>query len=103
MLGQTGMGKTVPCLYALLPNKERETYQQPAHRMKDTLKQSKDILVNAILMDFEKGLNNAFSSTFLGVTISGCESHWRSCLRKCVAADGLLVHYNSYIRLQQLI
>jgi hypothetical protein len=97
------MGKTVPCLYALLPNKERETYQRLTTCLKDKLKQADDILVNTIHMDFEKGLITAFSSTFPGVTISGCEFHWKNCLRKRIDAEGLLVHYNSDIKLQQLV
>jgi hypothetical protein len=34
--------------------------------VKDKLKESKDIMVNTIHMDFEKGLIGAFRSTFPG-------------------------------------
>jgi hypothetical protein len=73
------MGKTVPCLYALLPNKEQETYLWLTTCLKDKLKEADDILVNTIHMDFKKGLISAFSSTFPGVKISGCEFHWKNC------------------------
>jgi hypothetical protein len=57
----------------------------------------------AIHMDFEKGLITAFHSSFPGVDISGCEFHWKSCLRKRIAAEGLMVFYNTNIQMQQLV
>jgi hypothetical protein len=103
VLGQTGMGKSVPCIFALLPNKERNSYQRLASCIRDQLKSVQHVLVHMIHMDFEKGLMAAFNSTFPGNIISGCEFHWKSCLRKRISADGLLVYYNSNVKMQQLV
>jgi hypothetical protein len=103
VLAQTGMGKLVPCHFALLPNKDRDSYQRLATCIKDHLKSIPSVLVNSIHMDFEKGLMSAFSSTFPGVGISGCEFHWKSCLWKRIAADGLMMVYNNSIKMKQLV
>jgi hypothetical protein len=37
------------------------------------------------------------------VDISGCKFHWKSCLLKRIATEGLMVFYSSNIRMQQLV
>jgi hypothetical protein len=70
--------------------------------LRDQFKTAQYVLVNSIHMDFENGLMASFSSSVPGVT-SGCEFHWKSCLRKRIIADGLMVFYNSNIKIQQLV
>ncbi len=103
LLGLTEMGRAVPCLFGLLPNKEHNTYKQVASCIRDQWKSLANVKVKSIHKDFEKGLISAFNSSFPGVDISSCEFHWKSCLCKRIAAGGLMVIYNSNIKMQQLL
>jgi hypothetical protein len=86
----------VPCVFALLPDKEKVTYLRVAEIILQQLEESEEQLkVKTIMMDFEKSMNAAFRSTFEGVNIVGCHFHWKSALRKHIAAEGLMILYNS--------
>jgi hypothetical protein len=62
-----------------------------------------EVKLEYIIADFERGLNSAFRTTFDGVTILGCDFHWKSLLRKRIAADGLLSLYNSDSEFHRLV
>jgi hypothetical protein len=57
------------------------------------------VQVKSIHMDFENGLISAFHSSFPGVDISSCKFNWKNCLLKRIATEGLIVFYNSNIRI----
>jgi hypothetical protein len=104
ILGMTGMGKTVPCAFALLPSKEKLCYS----RLAAAIKQEMDKLevanqVKIIMMDYERGLIESFKTTFEDVQIAGCDFHWKSCIRKWIAGDGLLLLYNNDIQFSMFI
>jgi MULE transposase domain len=99
-----GTGKAVPCVYALLPDKEKVTYLRVAEIMLQHLEESEEQLkVTTIMMDFEKSMNAAFRSTFEDVKIVGCHFHWKSALRKRIAAEGLMILYNSNDNFHNLV
>jgi hypothetical protein len=50
--------------------------------------------VSTIMMDYEWGLIDAFKTTFEDIQFAGCGFHWKSCIRKRITADGLLLHNN---------
>ncbi len=88
VVGLTGMGKAVPCLFALLPNKGTSTYIRLADCLKEELSKSpKPINVSMIMMDFEKGLNRAFHEIFPQASVQGCNFHWKNCLLKKLRAS----------------
>jgi hypothetical protein len=103
VVGLTALGKAIPCLFGLLPNKEKETYLHLAGCLKKEMDQLPDVKVQSIMMDYEKGLIAAFKTAFPSVSQVGCEFHWKSCLRKRLAADGLIGLCNNAVKLQQLI
>jgi len=57
-----------------------------------------DLNVGKIMMDYEKGLNNAFNIIFENVNIVGCDFHWKNCLLKRLSHDGLLELYSRDLR-----
>jgi hypothetical protein len=103
VVGLTDLGKAVPCLFGLLPNKDKETYLRLAGCLKQEMDTLPEVKVKSIMMDYEKGLITAFKTAFPSVALVGCEFHWKNCLRKRIATDGLMVLYNSDLKLQQLI
>ena len=54
-------------------------------------------------MDYERGLNSAFRGVFETGTICGCQFHFKSCIRKQLAALCLIVLYNENAEFQQLV
>jgi hypothetical protein len=101
VVGLTAMGKAVPCVFSLLPNKEKATYLRLAEKVKEEM--GNDLKVGTIMMDYEKGLNNAFNITFENVNVVGCDFHWKNCLLKRLSDDGLLELYNRDMEFHLLI
>jgi len=58
---------------------------------------------DVILMDFEKGMNEAFRTTFSDSLIRGCAFHWLQLLRRRMGEDGLLSLYNNEAKFQLVI
>jgi hypothetical protein len=46
--------------------------------------------MESIMMDYERGLLDAFSESFPAAAIVGCKFHWKLCLWKRIASDGLM-------------
>ncbi len=90
VVGLTALGKAIPCLFGLLPNKEKETYLHLANCLKLEMNKLPDIKDKSIMMDYEKGLITAFKTAFPSVAMVGCEFHWKNCLQKRIATDGLM-------------
>jgi hypothetical protein len=74
--GLNGLGKAVLCAFTLLPNKEKDSYLCLATCIRDELSQLPEVKVKN-----EKGLISAFKTSFPGVSLAGCDFHWKSCLR----------------------
>jgi len=58
---------------------------------------------DVILMDFEKGMNEAFRTTFSDSLIRGCAFHWLQLLRRRMGEDGLIALYNNDAKFQLVI
>ncbi len=86
VVGLTALGKAIPCLFGLLPNKEKETYLRLASCLKKEMDQLPDK-----------------KTAFPSVSQVGCEFYWKSCLQKRLATDGLIGLCNNAVKLQQLI
>jgi hypothetical protein len=103
VIGLSAGGKAVPCVFALLPDKEKITYLRVAEAIQLQLQEAEEVKVSTIMMDYERGLNTAFRSTFEGASIVGCDFHWKTLLKRRLAADGLTLLYNSDDEFQRLI
>jgi hypothetical protein len=103
LIGLTNMEKAVPCVFALLPSKEKECYARLAECVKTELLDMPKVEMESIMMDYERGLLNAFSESFPAAAVVGCEFHWKSCLRKRIASDGLMRLYNEDVDFSLLV
>ncbi len=104
IIGLYSHGRAVPCGFALLPDKEKTTYIRLAECIKTELRKTEiDLHLTEIMMDFEKGLLNAFSTVFEQAQVVGCDFHWKSCLRKRLTSDGLMAHYNADREFHKLV
>ena len=74
-MSQTGV--TVPTLFALLPNKETSSYQRVFQFLRDEGVEPPESLKT----DFEKGIIRGFLNVFPGVTVNGCDTHFKRALR----------------------
>jgi hypothetical protein len=54
IIGLNGVGKAVPCAFALLPNKEKDSYLHLAACIKDELTQFPEVKVKIIMTDYRK-------------------------------------------------
>ncbi len=97
------MDKAIPCAFALLPSKEKECYLRLANCIKQELTRQGEIKMKSLMMDYERGLISAFQETFPDAKLEGCEFHWKNCLRKRLASDGLLDLYNKDVEFILLI
>lgn len=84
-------GSVLPVLYALLPNKTKQTYQ----RMLMEFSKLRQFNPETILTDFEQAMLNAFRSIFPGASQSGCFYHFSQCIYRKVQEHGL---QNDYIQ-----
>lgn len=71
-------GVTVPTLFALLPNKETSSYQRVFQFLRDEGVEPPESLKT----DFEKGIIRGFLNVFPGVTVNGCDTHFKRALRR---------------------
>jgi len=102
VLGQSAVGKVVPCVFALLPDKEKATYKRVAEAIKQQFGDI-PIRLKKIMQDYEKGMNLGFQSVFPEAEIEGCDFHFKQVLRRRISSDGLLVLYNMDTRFQSLV
>jgi len=82
-------GTVVPVLYAMLPNKTRETYV----RLLTQLSHMRDFHPESILTDFETAIFSAFTDVFPDATRTGCFFHFSQCIFRQVQQHGLLGDY----------
>ena len=87
--------KIIPCIFALLPNKTRETYNRFFRELSHHLQPAAENNPSTIMFDFELAAINAVSETFPDADISGCFFHLTSTVWKKIQALGLQDHYNN--------
>jgi hypothetical protein len=78
--------KVVPVLYALLPNKRKETYEILFKLIKS---QVPDWNPTSVKVDFEKALIAALINTCQSIQIQGCFYHFTKCLWTHAKACGI--------------
>ena len=81
--------RTIPCVYALLPNKREATYTE----MCTQIRQFVPGQPQTILTDFERGAINAVANVYPNVTPKGCLFHLTSNVYKNVQRLGLQQEY----------
>ena len=87
-------GYTVPCVYALLPNKRKETYVRLFRQIKSWLDVAgRQWLFESFLSDYEHGTFNAVLEVFLGIGEEGCFFHLCKRLDFQVKRFGLMTKY----------
>uniref|UniRef100_A0A2C9LH34 MULE transposase domain-containing protein n=1 Tax=Biomphalaria glabrata TaxID=6526 RepID=A0A2C9LH34_BIOGL len=85
-------GFVLPVLYALLPNKEGETYRRMFEAVKELWP---DLNPSSVSMDFEQAAIGALQSTYPLCAIHGCLFHLTKNMRKKLADENLLSMYNN--------
>ena len=87
-------GYTVPCVFALLPNKTKETYVRLFQQLKSWMStQSLQWLFSSFLSDFEQGAYLAMLEVFPGIGEEGCFFHLCKRLDYHVKKLGLSTKY----------
>jgi hypothetical protein len=80
--------RAVPCVYALLPDKEGTTYLKMWNQIK-ALVTFQDGLPTSIMSDFEKAVLNTMGTVFPEAAIRGCNFHQKQAIRRNIQAKGL--------------
>ena len=87
-------GFTVPCVFALLPDKRKETYTRLFRKLKSWLSEfSTTWDFESYLSDFEKGAYLAAKDVFTGIREEGCFFHMAKRLDLHVKQLGLMPKY----------
>ena len=84
------LGSTIPCVYALLPNKQQATYQSVFYQL---LQINENLQPQSIMVDFEKAAINSLQETFPNTDLSGCFYHLSQNVYRKVQSIGLQQHY----------
>ena len=86
----TRSGYMIPCIYALLPNKTRATYQ----RLLSELKRLRpDMNPTTIMIDFEQAAIGALQAAFPQANLTGCLFYLSQCVYRKVTTEGLATQY----------
>jgi len=88
------MGKAIPCAFGLLPSKKREAYARMAEIVRQEVDEVPHPPVITIMMDTEKAFIGAFSDEFPEASFTGCDFHYKNCLKKHIAPQGVKKLYN---------
>lgn len=83
-------GDVISCLYCLLPNKSRETYQRLFIEIKALTVNAKPATV---MMDYEKAAMNAVAECYAGIDVQGCFYHLSQSIYRKVQALGFQERY----------
>lgn len=82
----------IPVIYALLPNKKRNTYVRFIELVKTHIPEWDPKLLK---VDFEEAAISALKSELPGVNVSGCNFHFNQCLWRKVQSIGLVEEYTN--------
>lgn len=93
-----------PAVYALLPNKSRETYNRFFTVIKEAL-QDLNITLQPprVLVDFEGALLQSVRLHFPGADVKGCFFHFAQCLWRWVQTHGHVVMYRENEEFRTLV
>jgi len=80
--------RVLPCIYALLPNKQEVTYRQLFNRILAAV-EPLDNGPSTMIFNFERAAINAAENVFENVEVSGCFFHLSSSIWKRIQANGL--------------
>ena len=82
-------GRILPCIYAFLPNKTKETYTRLFREVEQHVANSP----TDILMDFERAALNSFGQVYPNIEFKGSFYHFSSNIWKHIENLGLQNHY----------
>ena len=82
----------IPCVYALLPNKQRQTYLTLFRRL---LALNPRLNPRSFLIDYEQAARSAIEEVFPQVSLKGCFYHLSQSIYRKVQEEGLQVPYQS--------
>lgn len=85
-------GFVLPILYALLPNKEGETYRRMFNAVRELWP---NLNPSSISIDFEQASIGAVRENFPNCAIHGCLFHLTKNMKHKLASEGLLRRYNT--------
>jgi hypothetical protein len=95
ILGQMGPSKrAIPCVFALLPDKEGKTYQHLWKVLKSLVEFEEGLPVT-VMSDFEKAVLNTMEKTFPTANVRGCNFHHKQAIRRNIQTKGLQVLLNN--------
>lgn len=80
----------MPCVYALLPNKNEDTYYELFNQL---LQLKPTLHPRSMMFDFEVASRNALLRVFPDVDIKGCFFHLAQCVYRRVQDNGLQARY----------
>jgi hypothetical protein len=84
--------KTIPAVFALLPDKRQNTYSRLFEQIKCLIPQ---VHPKSVLTDFESAAMTAISLAFPSASIRGCFFHFAQCIYRQIQTSGLQVQYES--------
>ena len=84
--------RTMPCVFALLPNKRQSTYEELFNQLRAV---NARLNPSAIMIDYEKAAMNAISNVFPNANIKGCFFHLSQAIYRKVQTEGLQSRYQS--------
>ena len=84
-------GTSIPCVYALLPDKTQATYTRMLRELTNI--PGTNFQPQTVLIDFELAEKNALEAVFPGVTVKGCFFHFSQNIWRKVQANGLQGRY----------
>jgi hypothetical protein len=103
ILGQMGPHKrAIPCVFALLPDKEATTYLKMWTTINNMVK-FQDGLPQRVMSDFEKGVMNSVAKTLPHAQVRGCNFHHKQAIRRNLQEKGLVTVLNKNTKFEYLI
>lgn len=84
-------GVTIPCVYALLPNKSQSTYNSLLTKLAEI---EPRLHPYTVITDFEQAAMNAFRTVF-NPQLHGCHYHFGQCIWRKVQEFGYAGRYNN--------
>jgi hypothetical protein len=89
IMGQMGpTRRAVPCLYALLPDKDGLTYMKMWTQI-NALVSFQAGLPNSVMSDLKKAVLNTMGTVFPEAAIGGCHIHQKQAIRGNIQSKGL--------------
>lgn len=98
--GPSNETNVFPVVFALLPNKKKETYVRLFHLIKEAVPQWCPSRVN---VDFEAAAISALHEVFPSTEVSGCYFHMKKCLWRQIQNLGLSEEYRKNDELKLLV